>query len=245
MASEDLDDLTKVRKQSEEGMSVGPKITKDSSKGIDQIEEQIQKLSQYLTTTMQMVAQIKSSISEFISSKDSELLTELPRQSTTSLDILSKSYNLLDRIKNTYTETNRDKEQLMFNLNSQKLEMNKLADYEQQLAEENYELVNRLGLFEQELRAMEDKVANAERIKEEAVINTEQLSSLLVDKAKEIQNLTKEKNDLNIFCKNLEQNIKLLEDLADNQKEDLLKDKQLTSNLEESNNQLQIYKEGF
>lgn len=245
MASGDLDDLTKVRKQSEEGMSVGPKITKDSSKGIDQVEEQIQKLSQYLTTTMQMVAQIKSSISEFISSKDPELLTELPRQSTTSLDILSKSYNLLDRIKNTYTETNRDKEQLMFNLNSQKLEMNKFADYEQQLAEENYELVNRLGLFEQELRAMEDKVANAERIKEEAVINTEQLSSLLVDKAKEIQNLTKEKNDLNIFCKNLEQNIKLLEDLADNQKEDLLKDKQLTSNLEESNNQLQIYKEGF
>jgi hypothetical protein len=36
MASGDLDDLTKVRKQSEEGMSVGPKITKDSSKGIDQ-----------------------------------------------------------------------------------------------------------------------------------------------------------------------------------------------------------------
>lgn len=198
-----------------------------------------------MTQTLQAVAQVKSMVADFISSKNPDMMKQVPTLCSASLDNVSKGYSLLEKVKSAHLDSARDKDQLQYTINSQKLEMAKLSDYDIELAQENYELVKRLGLFEEEIRDLELKATKAEEMREAALNNYDQVSSILVEKSKDIEMLKKEKADLNTYCKGLQQNLKLLEDLADNQNEDLKKDRELYTSLETANKQLAIYKDNF
>ncbi len=56
------------------------------------------------------------------------------------MDNVQKAYTMLDRIKLNHSEHNRDKDFMTHTIQSLRLEMAKLQEYEQEIVNENLEL---------------------------------------------------------------------------------------------------------
>lgn len=161
------------------------------------------------------------------------------------MENLTKSLTLTKKAMALNLETSRERDHIMHQMNSLRLENTKLAEYEQELAAENYELMKRLGIFEEELNAANKETRKIEQTKEDIACKVDELQVKLLEKGVETENILREKNDLQVQVRSLTQSISLLEAITDNQREDIVKDRELFDSLENNNKQLQNYKQAF
>lgn len=159
------------------------------------------------------------------------------------MEYLSVGLNLVEKTKAAVADTNREFDHVSHQHNTLKLEIQKLTDYETQLEDENYELVKRLGLFEEEVEYLKTTNNKLEISRKDYEDKFDEAQLKSIEKQKEVALLKKEKSDLYVKLQGLEKSVELLESLNDHQKQDLLKDRQLVEGLQNSNKQLFLYKE--
>jgi len=152
----------------------------------------------------QKMQKIKTNISEYMAKKsDMSVLTENYKMLGTCIDLLTKNRIAVEKVKINHDELYKDKERMLRIIQNLKLDIGNLNEYLEQLGRDNAELTKRITFFEEENRQMANINKKIEGFKEEAQQRTEQAQLKLVQKAKECEQLIREKNDLEAMIRSL------------------------------------------
>lgn len=183
----------------------------DSFDNIHQSKEDTRDMSNVLSAAVaeindieQKMQKIKTNISEYMAKKsDMTVLTENYKMLGTCADLLAKNRMSIEKVKINHDELFKDKERMVRNIQNLKLDIANLNEYLEQLGRDNAELTKRITFFEDENRQMANINKKIEGFKEEAQQRTEQAQLKLVQKAKECEQLLREKNDLEAIVRSL------------------------------------------
>lgn len=217
----------------------------DPTKSITETHDQLLQACQLFTKTLQIQAQVKANVSDFISSKDPNCVKDAYKMIVGCMENVSKGLSLLEKCKSLSLEATRDKENMLHTVNSLKLEISKQLDYETELAQEMVELSKRINFYEEEIRNLESKCKKLESSKDEAVSKAETLNIRFNELTQQLEISNQEKSALKTQIKNLNENVNFLEALNDNHKDDIVKDREMYNTLEEANKHLATFKEGY
>lgn len=205
-----------------------------------------------LTRAVQIIAQAKNEIRESLmkyfklnQSNKLKLTEDMFKLVSNGFEFIVSGINLVDKARVFTAESNRDIDQLSHQNNTLKLEIKKLTEYEAQIQEENYELVRRLGLFEEEMDLTHGLISKLEKAKDNIEEKYDDEHLRLIEKLKELEVLKREKSDMQVKIGSLEKNLSLLESLAESQKEDLMKDREVVEGFNATSKQLTHYKVEF
>ena len=152
----------------------------------------------------QKMQKIKTNISEYMAKKtDMSVLTENYKMLGTCADQLSKNRIAVEKVKINHDELYKDKQRMLRIIQNLKLDISNLNEYLEKLGRDNAELAKRITFFEEENKQMANINKKIEGFKEEAQQRTEQAQLKLVQKAKECEQLTREKNELEVIIRGL------------------------------------------
>lgn len=172
-------------------------------------------------------------------------MTDSYQMIVSCIDIVSKCVSHVDRTRMGEQDAVRNKDYQDHAINALRLDMQRMADYEAELSEENFELVKRLGLFEDELQNLQMQYNKTDKLKDEYQAKYEENQLTIYDKNLEIERVCKEKMDLQTQVKNLHHSVNMLEAIADSQKEDAMQNIELAQDLDSINKKLFVYKSEF
>jgi hypothetical protein len=108
-----------------------------------------------------------SMINSFRKRQDPSIMTDSYQMIVSCIDIVSKCVSHVYRTRQGEQDAVRDKYYHDHAINALGLDMQRMADYEAELSEENFELVKRLGLFEDELQSLQMQYEKTDKLKDE------------------------------------------------------------------------------
>lgn len=194
--------------------SIDGRLGEDSTRRANDSYELIKGILRSLSKTMEFLLQAKTNTSDYLTkSKDVSLLNDTYKFITKSIDQLTKGMKYSERAKVLNNDIARERDHNAFVLNNLKLELNKLTEYDTQLSSENYELVKRAGVFEEQIQMLEQQVKRGDDVRKEMGNAIDDLQEKLLERAKAIEERNKEISRMEVEMKEMKKNIEILDSI--------------------------------
>jgi hypothetical protein len=128
------------------------------------------------------------------------------------LDNVSRATSQLERLRFSFSEQGREKDFMAHTIQSLKLDLTKMTEYDQNLTEENLELVKRLGMFEDENRNLSNHARQVEELKERAEHRSDELQRKLKEAVAKAEELGLERAELSSKSKSFESQLEQIKE---------------------------------